>query len=224
MRVVDVIQGSEQWEQIRKGVPTASNFDRIITPAKGQLSAEYKAYAAELLAETMCDVVPMLPTQWMEWGSENEPYAVEAYETLTGLHTVMAGFVWPDDHERYGCSPDRLVGDDGLLEIKCPKPGLVVQFHADGEFPKAYKPQVQGQLLITGRAWCDFVAYHPQLKPFMLRVGRDEKYIEKLRIALDVFCGYLDELKNTLVDLNQFVPVRTTTTLATEYSSSEIDL
>lgn len=208
MRIIDVIQGSEAWEQIRKGLPTASNFSRIVTPARGQLSSAWTGYAATLMAELSGAVVPMMPTQWMDWGTEQEPYAVAAYEKLTGLKTEVVGFVFPDDHGRYGCSPDRLVAHDGLLEVKCPKPETLVEYHVNGEFPGEYRPQVQGQLYITNREWCDFFVYHPQLKPFLIRVERDEKYIANLAVALEEFCDNLDALREKHADIDQAVEVQ----------------
>lgn len=203
MRIVNVIQGSEEWDELRRGVPTASNFSRIITPVKGQLSASWKTYAIELIAQELRAVVPPPPTFWMEHGTENEPYAIAAYEQIEGVKTQQVGFVWPDDHTHYGCSPDRLVGEDGLLEVKCPKPETVIGYHVEGVLPDGYKPQVMGQLLITGREWCDFMAYHPELSPFILRVERDEDYMINMSMALADFCERLEALKDDLITVHQ---------------------
>jgi hypothetical protein len=209
VRIVDVLQGSDEWDELRRGVPTASSFRKIVTAVKGQLSASWQDYAVELMAAELKVSTPPPPSFWMEWGSEHEPYAVAAYELITGRKTEQVGFVWPDDHERYGCSPDRLVGDDGLLEVKCPKPETVLEYHLTG-FPKDYKPQVQGQLLVTGRKWCDFLAYHPELKPYLVRVERDEKYILALSEALDEFCAKLAELRAKLQGVEKYVDVQIT--------------
>lgn len=146
----------------------------------------------------------------MNHGTENEPYAIAAYESIKGIKTRQVGFVLPDDHDRWGCSPDRLVGDDGLLETKCPKPETLIAYHVEGVFPVEYKPQVQGQLMITGREWCDFMAYHPELAPFLIRVERDEDYIAKMQEALEEFCDRLDELKERLAGIDQPVFVQLT--------------
>lgn len=225
MRIVDVIQGSDAWDELRRGVPTASRFGDIITPAKAQLSTSWKAYAAELIATELGVAVPAPPSFWMEWGVEHEPYAVKAYETIRGITTAAVGFVWPDEHERYGCSPDRLVGDDGLLETKCPKPETLLEYHINGVFPPAYRPQVQGQLLITGREWCDFFAFHPQLAPFLIRVERDEKYIQSLSDALDEFSVNLDELRSKLQGVDKAVFVQLTDDYQPmAYQSSEMEI
>lgn len=210
MRIVNVIQGSEEWDELRRGVPTASNFSRIITPVKGQLSSSWRSYAAELIAQELGVVVPPPPSFWMEHGTQYEPYAVKAYELMTGNATEEIGFAWPDDHEHYGCSPDRLVGENGLLEVKCPKPETVIEYHLNGILPTDYRPQVQGQLLITGREWCDFVAYHPQLKPFLIRVERDEKYIIEMAVALNEFCENLEAMRDRLIGIDQFIDVQLT--------------
>lgn len=210
MRIVDVIQGSEEWDDLRRGVPTASNFGKIITPAKGQLSTSWPVHAAELIAAEVGASVPPPPSFWMQHGTEQEPYAVAAYEKITGRTTTIAGFVWPDDHERYGCSPDRLVGEDGLLEVKCPAPETLIGYHAEGIFPVAYKPQVMGQLWITERDWCDFFAYHPLLKPFLIRVKRDDEYIAKLAVALEEFCDNLQAMRERLADIGNAVDLALT--------------
>lgn len=210
MRIADVEQGGEAWEKLRRGVPTASNFGRIITPAKGDLSTSWPLYAAELIAQELGILVQPPPSFWMERGIETEPYAIKAYETVTGRKVEKAGFVWPDAHEKFGCSPDGLVGDDGLIEAKCPKPETLIGYHLNGELPNEYKPQVMGQLLITGRYWCDFVGYHPELKPFILRVERDDKYIANLWMALDEFCEKLAEVRAKLQGVGQAVDVQLT--------------
>jgi hypothetical protein len=210
VRIVDVIQGSEEWERIRRDVPTASCFDKIITPAKGLLSKSWKPYALQIIANQLVTVVPPLPTVWMERGIELEPYAIAAYEAVTGRKTTKVGFVWPDGHERYGCSPDGLIGDDGLIQAKCPKAEKVLEYHDDGTLPVEHKPQVMGELLVTGREWTDFVAYHPELAPFILRVERDEQYILALSEALDEFCDKLAELRGKLQGVEKFVDVSIT--------------
>lgn len=225
MRIVNVIQGSEEWDKLRCGIPTASNFDRIITPAKAELSASWPKYATELLGEEMGVIVPAPPTFWMQWGTDHQPYAFAAYTAFTGRDSAEVGFVWPDDHKRYGCSPDRLVGDNGLLEVKCPMPETVIGYHAKGVFPLEYKPQVMGQLWITGRDWCDFMAYHPQLKPFLVRVERDDKYIANLAVALDEFCEHLDVMREKLRGIDQAIEVSVSDDYQpTTYQSSEVAL
>lgn len=183
MRIVCDRQQSEEWERWRNR-PTASEFDKFITPARGDYSAQAAGYAAKIVAKRLGVYREDPPSFWMEWGTEHEPNAKHAYTLATGREIQDVGFVLPDNTDAYGCSPDGLVGDDGLIEIKCPKPETLIAYHAAGELPVAYRPQVQGELLITGRSWCDFYAWHPELSPFLIRVEPDEKYQTKMAQAL----------------------------------------
>ena len=178
--------------------PTASNFGRIITPKTGKLSAQHRDYACELVAKQMGVWVDSPPSFWMERGIELEPSAIAAYEVDKGVSVDRVGFVLPDDTDAFGGSPDGLVGDDGLLEIKCPKPERVIRYHGDGTLPDDYRAQVQGLLLITDREWCDFVAWHPEMQPFVIRVEPDRKYQALMRAALDEFTDALVSLRDSV--------------------------
>jgi hypothetical protein len=183
MRVIDCEQRSEEWDRWRNR-PTASEFSSFITPAKGDYSKQSTAYAAKIVAKRLGVYVEPPPTFWMEWGTEQEPNAKHAYTLQTGCEITDVGFVLPDGTDAYGGSPDGLVGDDGLIEIKSPKPETLINYHASGILPGEYKPQIQGLLLITGRAWCDFFVFHPELTPFLLRVEADPKYQTKIAECL----------------------------------------
>ena len=191
MRTLNVVQGSREWQAARLGIPTASGFERILTPT-GKLSASADGYMCQLLAEQLIgQPMDLADTGFMQRGSTMEAEAVKYYELQRGVDTAKVGFCLRDDG-RVGCSPDRLVGDDGLLEIKCPAAPVHVMYMLEG-FPKKYMPQVQGQLWITGRKWCDCLSYNPELPPALLRVERDEEYIEKLSDAMDEFLVNLDD-------------------------------
>lgn len=183
MRIIDCQQQSEEWERWRNR-PTASEFSSFVTPARGDYSAQATAYAAKIVAKRLGVYTEPPPTFWMEWGMEHEPNARHAYTVATGREVQEVGFIIPDSTNAYGGSPDGLVGDDGLIEIKCPAPETLIGYHAAGELPKQYKPQIQGLLLISGRPWCDFFVFHPQLTPFLLRVEADEKYQTKIAEGL----------------------------------------
>ncbi len=184
MKIVpDVMQGSEEWDRWRAR-PTASEFGKFVTPAKGDYSSQATAYAAKIVAKRRGVYTEPPPTFWMDYGLEMEPNAKHAYTLQTGREIQGVGFVLPDNTDAYGCSPDGLVGDDGLIEIKCPAPETLINYHAEGVFPQKYKPQVQGQLFITGRAWCDFYVWHPELEPFLIRVEPDVKYQAKMAECL----------------------------------------
>lgn len=190
MRVINCEQQTEEWERWRNR-PTASEFGSFVTPARGDYSAQATGYAAKIVAKRLGVYTEPPPSYWMEWGIENEPNAVHAYEMENDLAIERVGFVLPDHTDAFGGSPDGLVGNEGLLEIKCPAPETLIMYHANGELPSQYKPQVQGLLLITQRAWCDFYAFHPMLTPFVLRVEPDESYQAKIAMCLE---RLLDEI------------------------------
>jgi len=198
VRVINCEQGTPEWHAQRSNRPTASRFDKIITAAKGQYSSSAKELMALLIAEQLPGYEKPRPTYWIEWGVENEPNAVMQYEFETDYEVSEVGFVLPDDRDDVGCSPDRLVNDgtsDGLLEVKCPKPETLVGYHINGGLPSTYKAQVFGQLWVTGLDWCDFYAWHPELKPYLYRVERDEEFISKIESCVDRFCEEYESIK-----------------------------
>lgn len=190
MRIIDCIQGSEEWERLRHR-PTCSNFAKLVTPERGQLSTQYKGYVGTIVAKRLGVYSPPPPTFWMEWGTEHEPLALSSY----GRDVHRVGFI-ESDCGRWGGSPDALVEDEtgkGGVEIKCPAPETLIGYHIRGEMPKEYKPQIQGLLLLTGRAWWDFYAWHPGLTPFTLRVEPDLTYHAALLEAIDKVDSLIQE-------------------------------
>lgn len=184
-------QLSRDWWELRRGIPTASGFDRILTPAKGLPSASQNGYIAELISER-ADFVPpyILPSggyvsDEMAEGIRREPEARSWYAMQTDGDVQQVGFVL-SACGRFGCSPDALVGEDGGLELKNPAPKTHVEYLMRGELPVEYKCQVHGCLIVTGRKWFDFVSYCPGFAPFLVRVTPDE-FTEKLRIELEAF-------------------------------------
>lgn len=179
MRIIDCRQQSDEWEHWRNR-PTASEFGSFCTPARGDYSAQATAYAAKIVAKRLGVYQEPPPTFWMEWGTENEPNAKHAYTLETGLEIQEVGFILPDKTDAYGGSPDGLVAEDGGVEIKCPAPETLIAIHAAGEMPVSYRPQVQGLLFISGRAWWDFYVWHPELTAFRQRIEPDLDYQEKI--------------------------------------------
>lgn len=187
-----VPQYSEQWDRLRIGIPTSSGFDKIITPT-GKASAQWKKYCHALIAERVLNRrLESFMSPWMERGHELEADAVGQYELMRKIDTVEIGFVTTDD-EKLGCSPDRLVGDDGLLELKVPAPQTQIEYLLEDELVKDYYPQLQGQLFVTGRKWVDIMAYHPEIPPVITRMERDEGYIDCMRMLLGKATSYIDE-------------------------------
>lgn len=185
--ITDIEQGSEEWLALRLGIPTASKFKDIITPAKGDKSKSYTTYMYDLLAERLTgEKTDIFKNEWMERGNELEAMARSSYEFLNEVEVEEVGFIMNDD-ETIGVSPDGLIGSNGGLEIKSPKSSTMVKYMLSGELPLEYKPQIMGNLWISEREWWDFVAYHPSMKLFTLRVYRDEEYISKMSKHINDF-------------------------------------
>lgn len=183
MRVSNHEQGSQEWLQSRLGKPTASNFGKLITPT-GKPSASADGYINELIAQKITGEIPEFYTNdAMARGTELEPHAKAAYEFIYDVEVVEVGLCLHDTLE-CGASPDGLVNDDGGIEIKCPLPHNHVAYLRAGEVPGKYMPQIQGCLWITGREWWDFMSYHPSMENLIVRVYRDEAYIQKLADAV----------------------------------------
>ncbi len=198
--LVEVEQRSDEWLKLRCGVATASCFDKIITPATGKASASAVAYRRELLAEwLMGEPVSIKESGWMQRGTEMEPEARAFYEFEADAEVTEAGFVFLDERRQIGCSPDGLVGDDGLIEIKCPAPHTHVGYLIDAKLPTAYIPQVQGALWVTGRQWCDFVSYSDTMESLIVRVRRDEGYIAKMAVLIEAFVATMLQEREILL-------------------------
>ena len=193
MIILDVEQGSLAWLQARAGLPCSSNFDRIIT-TKGEPSAQRQKYLYTLTGERLTGMPMETYTNGnIERGKELEAEARAAYEFITDNEVKQVGFCL-NEGRSYGNSPDGLIGEDGGLEIKCPTLSVAVEYLDKGKLPTAYWQQLQGALLVTGREWWDFCSYFPGLPPLIVRVERNEEFIEKLHDELVVFCIELDEL------------------------------
>lgn len=193
MIVYPVDQGSAAWLKLRAGIPTASAFDNIVTPT-GAKSKSRERYLHALLAERMLGR-PLTEhvSEWMARGSTAEAEAVAYYELQADATTTPIGFI-TNDEKTIGASPDRLVGDDGLLEIKVPKDHVHVSYLRLKKADKMYFPQLQGQLWITGRKWVEIMSYHPELPTALVRVERDEKFIKTLAEEVTAFSAELEQL------------------------------
>ena len=184
MIVLDHEQNSPEWLKARLGIPTASQFDRIITQT-GKKSSQWDDYIGELLFERQFGLTkdqynpdnPDEPfedgfkgSKWVDLGKANEPKAREVYTFETGLEWTPVGLCLTDDR-KCGASPDFLVGDEGQAEAKCPAPWTHLAHVGANVFPaKKHHVQVQAQLWVTGRAWSDFVSFSDECEPKMFRV------------------------------------------------------
>jgi YqaJ-like viral recombinase domain len=193
MIVHDVTQGTTEWLAIRAGIPTASDFDRIITKS-GKPSTQAEKYLHKLIAERIMGRPVTAPvTYWQGRGQEMEAEAVAYYEGVRELDTMRIGFV-TNDSRTIGASPDRLVGSDGLLEIKVPAEHTHVAYLLARGVDAEYYPQVQGQIWIAEKAWLDILSYHPEMPPAMVHVTRDDDFIAKLSKAVGDFSDALEDL------------------------------
>lgn len=187
MIVHNVEQGTPEWHRLRMGIPTGSDFDQLITP-KGKLAGDAaRTFARKKLAEIYTNSPIYTPkTYWMERGSDLEQMAVDTYELMTDQETEKVGFI-TNDERTAGVSPDRLVKPNGLLEIKCPAADTHMEYMIENKVDIQYKPQLQSQMFITERDWVDWFSFHPLLEPVLIRVQRDEDYIQKIGKALRRF-------------------------------------
>ena len=178
----EIEQNEEEWLELRKGKFTASSFSDLFM---AKTTAGYKKAIRKVVYERITGESPeTYKNEYMERGHELEPAAKEAYELQT-FNTVKDGGFFEVD-EWIGASPDGLVDEDGQIEIKSPAYNTFIDYILSDKVPSEYIIQIQGQLFATGRAWCDFVAFHPKLPLIVKRVLRDEVMIESIKSALNV--------------------------------------
>jgi putative phage-type endonuclease len=193
----DMPQGEEAWFAIKLGKVSASVFSNAIAGGAGKTRT---TLMRKLIAERMTnEPQESFSNSSMDRGIEVEPEARKYYEMVNDCIVKEVGFV--ELNEDIGVSPDGLVGEDGLLEIKCPNSANHIGYILDNKLPSTYKAQVQGQLWVTGRKWCDFVSYDPRVskRPYWaIRVNRDEKYIAELDVKINIF---ITDLKTVMEKL-----------------------
>ena len=193
MKIILCEQGSPEWFAARCGVPSASNFDHIIT-SKGEPSKQRQKYLYQLAGERITGKAEeTYQNGAMQRGIEMEEEARKLYEFTSGEKVTQVGFC-VTENPAFGASPDGLIGKDGGIEIKCPQIATHVSYLLDGGLPSDYFQQVQGSILVTGRKWWDFESYYPGMKPLIVRVVPDVKFLEKLKLELTEFCSELEEI------------------------------
>ena len=195
MKIIDCIQGTDEWFEARLGFVTASNFHKVLNKKAGR-----GLYMRKLAAERLTGLrEESYKNDVMDKGSETEQEARHYYEIVNDCKVEQVGFVMRD--EWVGGSPDGLIGKDGLIEIKCPLSSTHIEIILSGEMPTQHIPQVQGLLWVTDRKWCDFVSYDHRVvsKPmFCVRVERDQDYFIKLAGEVGVFVTQLKEMINKM--------------------------
>ncbi|WAJ27581.1 lambda exonuclease family protein [Antarcticirhabdus aurantiaca] len=192
-----IVQGSPEWHAVRTGKVTASRVADIIAKTKTGPAASRANYLGELVAERLTGVpAESFSSPAMRWGTETEPQARAAYCFYRDADVTEIGFVPHPVIPSTGASPDGLVGDDGLIEIKCPNTATHVETLLSGTIASKYVTQMQWQMACTGRAWCDFVSFDPrmpgEMQIFIQRVERDDAVIAELEEAVVSFLGELE--------------------------------
>lgn len=205
-----IIQGSVEWLQIRLGKVTASRISDVVAKTKTGPAASRANYMAELIAERLTgEPGERFTNAAMQWGTDKEPEARSAYEFYRNASVVEIGFVHHPKIEASGASPDGLVGEDGLVEIKCPNTSTHLDTLLGQMVPAKYINQMQWQMACSGRQWCDFVSYDPRLpesmRLFIKRMPRDDKRIGELETEVAAF---LLEIAVKLSQLNSLYGLR----------------
>lgn len=201
-----IIQGSPEWFAIRLGKVTASRVADVIARTKTGYGASRAGYMAELIAERLTGAVAQSYTNAaMQWGVETEPQAKAAYEFRNGADVVEIAFVAHPKILMSGASPDGMVGDNGLVEIKCPTTATHIDTLLGQAVPAKYIAQMQWQMACTGRAWCDFVSFDPRLPAamqlFVARVERDDAQITELEKLVNEFLAEVTLRVHNLIGL-----------------------
>lgn len=191
MEIINCEQNSPDWFRARMGIPTASEFDAILTPGKTKAEQKTRRTYMLKLAGELITGEPMgsANTKDMQRGHALEGEARDLYAFQTGANPERVGFI---RNGRAGASPDSLVGDVGGLEIKTKAPHLLLDVILKDEFPEEHKAQVQGALWLTKRQWWDIAVYWPGIPLFIKRAHRDELYIQQLATQVDKFNAELD--------------------------------
>lgn len=199
-------QGTEEWHQLRLGKVTASRVADILARTKTGPSASRGNYLIELALQRVTKTIEESYTNAaMEWGTQTEPQARVAYEVTTGNFVDQVAFIDHPTIKGFGCSPDGLV-EDGLIEIKCPNSATHWSYVKANQPPQKYIIQMQSQMAVTGRAWCDFVSFDPRMPErsqlLIVRINRDEELIEEIENEVKQFLSEVEVEVNLMEKRN----------------------
>ncbi|HUD74947.1 MAG TPA: YqaJ viral recombinase family protein [Terracidiphilus sp.] len=203
----------EAWKMSRLGRATASRVKDVIAETKKGPSTSRRKYLIELLAERLTGMpAKQFVSEAMLWGNSTEPQARAAYEQSTGKTVEQVWFIDHPTIPMSGASPDGLVGDDGLLEIKCGETATHLTFLLEKKINPDHVTQMQWQMATTGRKWCDYASFDPRLPVALqlsvVRVPRDDAAIEAMEKAVIEFLAELDAAVKSLGPFE--IPARTT--------------
>ena len=199
-------QRTEAWHQQRLGRVTASRVADVIAKTKTGASASRDNYATQLILERLTNKqAEFYSNSAMQWGTETEPMARQAYELKRGVFVDEVGFIDHPTIEMSGASPDGLVGKNGLVEIKCPESKTHMEYLLNRKAPAKYIPQMMWQMACTGREWCDFVSFDPRfpenLQILVVKVEYDPTYVKMLELEITQF---LDDVSKKVEILRKF--------------------
>ncbi len=200
MKIIETCeQGSAEWLAMRLGKVTASKVSDVLSKGRGSAPSKMsETYMIELIAEVLTgNSKPFFENDAMRWGTETEPQARAMYAVNNDFVDVKeVAFV--EHNEQVGISPDGLIGEDGLLEIKCPNTTTQIKRALSNDYSADYKAQIQMQLWVTERKWCDFLSFDPRLDCeagyLQQRVFRDEEYIEEMKTKVYAFVEKMNEI------------------------------
>jgi putative phage-type endonuclease len=199
-------QRTPDWEAARLGKATASRIADVIAQTKSGYAASRANYAAQLISERLTGVkAEAFESAAMRWGQEKEAEALEVYAFERDADVTQVGFLDHPTTAMAGASPDGLVSDDGLVEIKCPLTATHIETFLGQAPPGRYLSQMQWQMAVTGRLWCDFVSYDPRLplpmRLFIRRIARDDRMIASLEQQVETFLAEIDAVIGKLQSL-----------------------
>uniref|UniRef100_UPI0035D11475 lambda exonuclease family protein n=1 Tax=Bartonella sp. MU37NMGALS TaxID=3243560 RepID=UPI0035D11475 len=189
-------QRTAEWFQARLGKVTASNVYNVLSKtAKGLPTSKYEDYKTKLMTERLIgEISQSYTTPAMQWGIEHEEDALREYGFIYDADITKCGFIQHPTIEMAGASPDGLIGEDGLIEVKCPRSVTHMRFCIGDEIKPEYHAQMQFQMACTERKWCDFVSYDPRftgeffhLRMKVKRILRDDQQIEQINQAVETF-------------------------------------
>ena len=203
--ITAIEQGTDAWKQQRLGYVTASRVSDVMAKVKTGEAKTREKYRYELVVQRLTGVVPEgYINDAMAWGTDNEPYARMKYEAKTGNFVQLTGFHKHPTIAWVGASPDGMIEDDGLIEIKCPNTETHLRTLEAKKAPSQYISQMQMQMWVMNRDWCDFVSYDPRLPEdlcyFSIRVLRDDEYIKNMEAEVLAFLAEIETTITTLKD------------------------
>ncbi len=194
-----VIQGTDEWKRIKLGHVSGSSIADVMAKGKSGEAITRKKYRTRIVAERLSnEIMESFSNSSMEWGVLQEPFARQAYEVSRETFVDKTGFWLHPTIKWLGVSPDGLVGDDGLVEIKCPNTTTHIDYLDADVVPTEYYKQIQCQLWVTNREWCDFVSYDPRLpernRLFVKRLYRSNDTISDMEVEVKQFLSEVESL------------------------------